>query len=331
MKTVLITGSTGFIGSHLVKTLINFKKYRIKIFIRKQSNLSRLGKLLHKVEIFRGDFASEEDIKKSLKGVDIFIHLASVLGRGRKEDYLNFNIKTSERFFYYAVKNKVKKIIFLSSFEVMGGSKDICFYSEKDKPNPLTSYGKSKYEVEKIAQKYIKRHNLNITILRVPAVYGPNDNFDRGFIRLIDLVASNKFIPFGKMNNYMALIYIENLIDVILNCLENKKSNKQVYFVADKEILKALDIYYLIIKLCKVKESLITLPKFVVKGLELLFETSAKIFNFLPFYPENIVHNFTVNYACSTAKIEKELNWTPSYTIYKGMKKTIQWYRKVKV
>ena len=121
MKTVLLTGATGFIGSHLLKDLLKIPKYRIRIFIREQSDLSRIEKSLSRVDVFKGDFSKDEDIEASLKDVDILIHLASILQRARKKDYQEFNVKASERFFYFANSLKVKKIIFLSSIEVMGG------------------------------------------------------------------------------------------------------------------------------------------------------------------------------------------------------------------
>ena len=330
MKILLITGATGFIGSHLVKNLLKSRQYKIRIFIRAQSNLSRLEKILNKIEVFKGDFNKDQDIENSLKNVNIFIHLASVLQRGRKEEYQKFNINVSERFFFYSSKFKIKKVIFLSSFEVMGGSKDPHYYSELDPPNPLSSYGKSKYEVEKIAQKYIQERGLNITIFRIPAVYGPEDNFDRGFIRIIDMIAGNKFICFGKQNNYMSLIYIDNLIDIILKCIKSKKSNKQLYFVADKEILTVKEICNLIVKLTNAKQNPIRIPVFLVKIFADVMEFSGKIFNFLPFFPENFVHNVTANYACSMLKVEKELKWAPSYSLYEGMKETVKWYKKTK-
>ncbi len=329
MKTLLITGATGFIGSHLVKALIKLKKYKIKIFIRPESDLSRLEQILNKIEVFKGDFSKDEDIKKSLNNVSILIHLASVLQRGRKEDYRNFNINASERFFFYSLRQKIDKIIFLSSFEVMGGSKAPSLFRETDEPNPLSFYARSKYKVEKIAKEYIKK-GLNITILRVPSVYGPEDNFDRGFIRIIDMIYRHKFIPFWDMENYIALIYINNLIDIIITCIKNKRSNKELYFVADKEILKAKDIYNLIIELCNTGKSFIRIPKVFVIILVGIIELFAKIFNFLPFFPENFVHNICSNYTCSMAKVEKELKWAPPFSLHKGMKETIEWYKKNK-
>lgn len=331
MKRVLITGATGFIGHHLVDTLLKLKKYKIRIFLRKQSNLTRLKKISkNKIEFFTGDFYKEEDIKNSLQNVDIFIHLASVLGRGRKEDYSKFNIKVSERFFYYASVKKKVKIIFISSFEVFGGSVKPYFYKETDKPAPLTSYGKSKHAVEMIAQEYIKKYRANITILRAPAVYGPEDNFDRGFIKMIDLIARNKFPPFLKMQNYMAVIYVENLVDIIIKCIHDRHSNNNLFLVADKEMLRTKDIFNLILILSRAKKPLIKMPVFAAKFVEFFFESLGKIFHFQPFYPENIVHNLTSNYACSLNKIENELGWIPPFSLYEGMKNTIQWYQKTR-
>ncbi len=329
MKNILITGGTGFVGSHLVKTLLKKKKYNIRLFIRAESNLKRI-KNLKNISLFKGNFYDPSDIAKSLEGIDTFFHLAAILGRGRKEDYQRFNIEVSKRFFNFALKKKVKKVVYLSSLAVMGGTEKPHIYTEEDTPTPKTLYAKSKYEVERYALHLANTYGLNITIIRAPAVYGPEDNFDRGFIRIIDLIAKKKFVPIGTLNNLMSLVYIDNLIDALITVAKSKKSNGKIYFVSDKEILTTGESYDIICNLLGVEKSRFTLPVWFISKVEAVIEFFAKIFGFLPWYPENYVNDITSNYACSIKKIQQELNWRPRITTYEGLRRTIEWYKNKK-
>ncbi len=331
MQKVLITGGTGFIGSNLISFLLKKRNYKIRLFLRKESNTFRIKDFLNKIEIKVGNFYNKKDLAEAIKGVDIVFHLASVLGMGKKEDYEKFNIGVSKNIFELSIKYKIKKVIYLSSLAVMGGSDKPHIYSEDDIPEPKTLYGWSKYEVEKIAMNLYKKKGFNITILRPPSVYGENDNFDRGFIRIIDLIARNKFIPIGKMNNLMSLIYIKNLVDAMFIVLKNsEKSRGKIYFVSDKEILTAYESYKLILKYTAGKEPFFHLPQNLMLFIDNLIEKSFRFLHIPPFYPQNFVHDLTTNYACSIKKIRSELNWTPPYSLEEGLKNTIVWYKSVR-
>ncbi|MBN1899416.1 MAG: NAD-dependent epimerase/dehydratase family protein [Spirochaetes bacterium] len=328
MKKILITGGTGFIGSYLVRELTEKKSVHVRLFLRDTSNLKRLKDIKSKnIEYFKGDFHNFDDINKSLKGIDTFIHLAAILGRGKKDDYQAFNVEVSKKFLNFAIKNKVKKIIYLSTIAVMGGTEQAYIYKEDDDPRPRTLYGKSKWEVEQYITHLVEAFGMNATIIRAPAVYGPEDNFDRGFIRIIDLVARNKYLPVGNLKNLMSLIYIDNLVDAILTVSENQRANGRIYFVADREILTTGETYKIICKNLGVPGSRFCMPKHLILPVERSIELAAKIFKFIPWYPENYISDITSNYACSIKKINAELKWSPKISTQDGLEKTIQWYK----
>ncbi len=328
MKNILITGGTGFIGSHLIKELVRRKRYKIRAFVRSESNLSRINDIKG-IEFFKGDFYNPYDIERSLDGIDTVFHLASILGRGNPGDYERFNIDVSKKLLNFSLKKKIKKFVYVSSLEVYGGSSKPHIYVESDRPNPLSLYGKSKYEVEQYIHYLIDTFGLPATIIRAPAVYGPEDNFDRGFIKVIDLMAKNKFIAIGKLENMMSLIYIDNLIDVLITVAETKKTDGRLYLAADKEIYKTGEIYDIICKFLNIKRTRVHFPVWLISLISHSIELAGKLFNFLPWFPENYVHNFTSHYSCSINKIEREIGWKPKISTYEGLRRTIEWYKKI--
>ena len=330
MERILITGGTGFIGSHLLKRLLSEKKYKVRIFLRKESNLERI-KGIEGVEVFRGDFYNDNDLKKIVEGVDILFHLAAILARGKEEEYKKFNVEVSKKLFNYALSSGVKKIIFLSSLSVMGGSKNPHIFTENDKPSPQNLYSKSKLEVEEYISNISKKYkNKSFIIVRASAVYGPFDNFDRGFIRIIDMIKKGKFPIIGDLKNFMSLLYIDNLIDALILLMKKKILGLRIYFIADNEILTTGEVYDFICSDLGVKKKKFRIPVWLAKFLESVIEFFAKIFKFIPSFPEKYVEDFTSNYVCSIKKIRSELGWKPRFSTYEGLKRTIEWYKSLK-
>ena len=144
---------------------------------------------------------------------------------------------------------------------------------------------------------------------------------------MIDMIATGKYIPFGNMKNYMSLLYIDNLIDIIIKCIKNNKSNKKLYFIADDELLRADESYNIIAGLLGVKPHTIYLPKVLVWFFAGIIEIFYLLINKLPKFPERFVNNAASNYACSLNKIKKELKWKQPFSFYEGMKITVRWYK----
>ncbi len=327
MKRVLIFGGTGFIGYHLINGLLKEKK-EITLFLRKESNIKRIKPFLGKVKIIQGNLHNPDEIEEAIKKADVVYHLAAIINRRATwELYKKVNIELSKSIFEKASKHK-KRVIYISSLSVMGGTKEPHIYTEEDKPHPVAKYGRSKWEAEKIANHYIKTRKGRITILRPPAVYGEEDNFDRGFIKIIHLTYNRKFPVIGNLENYMSLVYVKNLVDIMLTVPYKRKTIGETYFVADKEILKSIEILNYIVKLLNAPPP-IKIPFWIAKGATQAIEIFSKITGYPVPFPENFVNDVTSNYACSINKITNDTGWKPKFSIYNGLKRTVNWYLKL--
>src|ERR1041385_4347690 len=169
---VLITGATGFIGSHLAEEL-HKKGYKLRCLVRKTSNLVWLEHL--PVEYVYGDLFDEEILKKSGKGVDYIYHVAGLTKAKTREEYFRGNHLATKNLFHAAreAKSNLKRFVLVSSLAAVGPSLNGSPVDERTAYHPITAYGESKMEAEKECLN--AAHSVPMTIARPPAVYGPRD------------------------------------------------------------------------------------------------------------------------------------------------------------
>lgn len=215
---ILVIGATGFLGGRLAPEIA--KKQDIICLVRKTSNTRLLRK--SKIKTILGDMLDKKSVNAALKGIDIVIHLASA----HRKDNDEINVTGSRNIINCCKKNRVKRIIFISSMAV--------------ERKELDSYGKAKIKIEKM----VKKSGLKYTIFRPSMIYS-RDN-----LSLIGRVL--KILPFfipivGSGEYKLSPTYIEDLNKIICRAIENKKSVNKTYDVAGPEKLS----FNRIILLCK--------------------------------------------------------------------------------
>jgi len=175
-KKILITGGAGYIGSHVVNNLLkdDFEIIVLDRFLFDKNSLHQhnQNKQLH---IVKEDIRNYNNIEKYFEKVDTVIHLAALVGEAAckvsEEDTISINLKATEKLVKLAVKNKVKKFIFMSTASSYGVQNVDEVANEQTKLNPVSLYAKTKIECENLLlDKY--SDDINITIFRPSTVYG---------------------------------------------------------------------------------------------------------------------------------------------------------------
>ncbi len=169
---VLITGATGFIGSHLAEEL-HRKGYKLRCLVRKTSNLRWLKHL--PIEYIYGDLFDAEMLRRSVEGVDYVYHVAGVTKAKNREEYFRGNHLGTRNLLdaVREVKPDLKRFILVSSLAAVGPSLNGQPVDETTHYHPITSYGESKMEAEKECLQLTD--SIPVTVVRPPAVYGPRD------------------------------------------------------------------------------------------------------------------------------------------------------------
>ena len=330
MKTILVTGANGFIGSQVCQKLIE-KKYNILGLVRKTSSLHFLKNV--PIPLIFADISNFKNLMgavKSIKKIDWIIHIAGLASDwGNYQTFYKANVLGTMNILNLAKKKKVEKVIILSSLSVMGFNQIQA--TEKTKPTPLNvNYVLSKKEMEAKALNFAKKNNLPITIFRPGDVYGENDRTTT--IQLFSALEKKQmgFINSGKAK--LSPLYIDNLFQAIFLALKNKKSNFQAYNVTDNISITWKEYISLICSFLKIPEPKLNLPYQVAYILAFLLESFYKLLKIKtsPALTRYRIKHAGLNYDFNIKKLITDLNYKPNRNIKQNIKKTAQWYLKNK-
>ncbi|WP_151900686.1 NAD-dependent epimerase/dehydratase family protein [Sulfurimonas hydrogeniphila] len=235
MKTILLTGVRGFIGSYF--QLKYSQHYNIRTFSFLQENFDALH----------------------VKGVDVVVHLSALvhqMGGASKEAYEKINVTQTLDLAKKAKASGVKHFVFMSSVKVYGEESDVC-YTESTPCYPQDEYGKSKLKAEQELQK-IEDDNFIVSIIRTPIVYGYG--VKANIKNLINLVRKVPVLPFGGIENRRSMIYIGNLCFFMDAVIERQKDG--IFLVSDDKPFSTIKLIELIAENLGKKVYLVRVPFF---------------------------------------------------------------------
>lgn len=227
---ILITGGAGFIGKHLVKSLL--KNNTVAIYDNlKSSSKNSITPLIESDAYFvKGDILDYELLKKSSIGYDSVIHLAAksdvVESTLHPEITEKTNVEGTENVLKCCVENNIKKIMFASSAAVYGNSEEIPF-SEKSFTNPISPYGKSKLSAENIIKKTCEENDLKYVIFRLFNVYGEgqNENYSGVITKFLRNITNDEpLIVYGDGKQTRDFISIHDVVNAFEYALKSKKN-----------------------------------------------------------------------------------------------------------
>ena len=242
MKNILITGGTGFIGSHLAEFFVK-KKFNVTVYDKYNSNNSigwiKDSVFRKKIEVVLGDVCDFGHLEKYVKNNRFIIHLAALISIPYSyvapRSYIDTNIIGTFNVLEASKKHKVEKIITTSTSEVYGSG--IIFpMTEKHPINTQSPYSASKLAADNLAQSYAKSFELPVTIIRPFNVYGPRQS-DRAIIPTIigQMISGSSEIKLGNLKSKRDYTYIEDLCQAYYKILIMKKTHKGEIFNTGSE------------------------------------------------------------------------------------------------
>jgi nucleoside-diphosphate-sugar epimerase len=271
MSKVLLTGATGFVGSHIAEVLVE-AEHNIICTVRQKSNLQWIKDL--PIEYKYGSFNDKDFLKEIVRNVDIVIHCAGIVRAMTKEEYFKENVENTRNLCKAVLENNpnLKKFVFISSQAAMGPSLARSVRKITDIPKPVSDYGLSKIEAEK-ELKAILFGKVPYTIFRPASVYGPRDKDIFIFFNLVH----KHLRPITTKKRFLQLVYVKDVASAVSLCLENKKTNNNIYYLANSSPYTWADIGKIISYSVGVKSFPLLTPDFVFKAAGLIMGTLSKI------------------------------------------------------
>ena len=304
MARVLVTGANGFIGTHLVKLLVE-RGYDVIAAVRSHDSRVSFGRASKTVAIGDIEQARWDSL---LAGVDLVVHLAARVHRGHPSgenearEYHRVNVLATQRLADAAARAGVKRLVFLSSV-----------YAAVARGHTL--YGRSKREAEACLADLAGSRRLRVTVLRPPLVYGPR--VKANFLLLLKAVDKGLLLPLGSVKNRRSLVFVGNLTDAIERCLreEGKREAFERFFVADNEAISTPD---LIRRLARHLERPARLVPFPARLIRLAAAAVRR---------REAAEGLTESLVVDTSAIRDALNWSPPFSLEQGLAETARWYR----
>lgn len=225
--TALVTGATGFIGSHLVEALVA-QNWKVTCLVRPTSRTGFLEKF--PVHIIRGSAEDTDFLAEAVRGQDYIFHLAGRIRSARREVYDRANVLFTRNLVQTCLQNNrdLKRFVYVSSIAAAGPSEPGEIQDESRTPSPTSEYGRTKLKGEQALTETWNR--MNATIIRPPNVYGPRQSETEFLIKLI----KKRIVPILKHDQKTtSLIYVKDLITGIIQASQSSISNRQIYYLTD--------------------------------------------------------------------------------------------------
>jgi len=242
-RRIIVTGATGFVGRALIQCLAADVQYLpIAVTRSKQVELSQDVR-----SVTVGGIASDTDWTRALTGVDVVIHAAARVHVMNEQSFdplaafRKVNVEGTLNLARQAAAAGVKRFIFVSSIKVNGeGTAPGKSYKADDAPEPMDSYGISKLEAEQGLRVIAAETGMAVVIIRPVLVYGPG--VKANFLSMMRWLNKGVPLPFGAIYNKRSLVALDNLVDLIVTCIEHPAAANQTFLVSDGEDLSTSEL-----------------------------------------------------------------------------------------
>lgn len=322
MKTVAVTGGTGFIGSHTVEALLQ-EGYRVRCLVRSGRNGTGWLKDLP-VEIRHVDLLDGSAVRSALDQCEIVVHIAGVTRAKRRRDFFEGNVEPTRNLLLASKElGSVKQFCYMSSLTAVGPAVEGKPVTEDSPCRPLTAYGASKLEAETVCHGFADL--FPVVILRPPAVYGPRDRDILHMFRWIKLGIMPVMGPSTKM---LSMVYVTELARAVTTILKADPPPSGTYFVGDVKPYRYSDLVGMTAGLFGRTTFNLPVPRPILYAIAGATQAVSWLL------PQPSVVNIdkvrdlvTPYWTCETGKIERDLGFRTEIGAREGLQKTLDWYK----
>ncbi len=313
-KQVLVTGANGFVGSALCA-----KACTTPLFIKGAVRSAQA--LTTDVEsVVIGAIEGNTDWRNALQGVNVVVHLAARVHvmhdhtANPLAEFRKVNVDGTLNLARQAAQAGVQRFVFISSIKVNGESTLLGqpFHAD-DAPMPIDAYGISKREAEDALRQLTNDTGMEVVIIRPPLVYGAG--VKANFYSMMHWLNKGVPLPLGAIHNQRSLVALDNLVDLIITCIDHPAAANQTFLVSDGEDLSTSELLRRMASALGKSARLLPVPAWLLQiGASVLGKRA-------------VAQRLCGSLQLDITKTRQRLNWTPPVSVTEALRKTADFYK----
>jgi nucleoside-diphosphate-sugar epimerase len=297
-RTILVTGASGFVGGALCRQLGTLGTFNVRAPSRRDAEL-----------------AATTDWAPVLAGVDTVVHAAARVhvmqenGNDSQAEFRRVNVDGTLVLARQAAAAGVRRFIFISSIKVNGElSQPGQPLRADDTPAPQDAYGVSKHEAEQGLQLLAAATGMEVVVIRPVLVYGPG--VKANFLSMLRWVQRGVPLPLGALPNRRSLVFVGNLVDLVVTCLDHPQAANQVFLASDGQDVTLSQLLRAIGQALGRPARLLPMPP-------VLLHMAARVLG-----RSDLAQRLLGSLQVDIGKNHQLLGWTPPFTLEQGLNLT---------
>ncbi len=310
---ILVTGGTGFIGSHVLDRLAASGE-PVRALVRRKTSLP------DGVEAIHADLETGAGVTEAVRGASAIIHIAGATKAVRPDDYYRGNVRTTESLARAAAGRGIRFVL-VSSIAACGPCAAEKPLDEQCIPAPVSHYGKSKLEAERAVLALLP----DAVIVRPPVVYGPRDTGVYGILKSISRGVAPQ-IAGGE--RWLSMVYVDDLVDGLLAAAQTPQAAGRTYFVSHPEAVTWSSLSGAAARIMGRKLRIVRIPVPAAYALAWFAENCALLTRKPGFLSrEKILEATRSRWVCDPARASAELGVESRTSLVAGLSRTLAWYK----
>ncbi len=319
---VLVTGGTGFIGSHLVEALLA-QRHEVHCLVRDPRRLGWIANL-PLVTIVQGSLDDPVALREGARGSEHVYHVAGLTRACTAEEFVRVNSEGTQQLVEACLEapQGPRRLVHLSSLAAVGPTPASTACAEGVSPRPVSRYGWSKLKGE--AAVLAARDRLHVTVVRPPVVYGPRD---RGVLEFARWVARGLLpMPSGPPRT-LSLCYVQDLVTALLAAGEAKVPSGEIFHVAGPGAFTWEEVGDALGEALGVQPRRLRIPVPMLLALATVTDAWGCVTGRPGYFSRGKVREAAGNWLCDTWKARRLLGVVPRVGLTEGVAVTVKWYR----
>jgi nucleoside-diphosphate-sugar epimerase len=308
---ILLTGATGFLGSRLAEKLQSRSEFNLTAAVRRPVEIR--GARIVEVRALDAD----TDWSTALTNQRVVIHAAARAHIIKDEavdplaKYRRINVEGTLKLAQQAATSGVKRFIFISSIKVNGEQSSLGKpFTAHCSPAPEDAYGISKWEAEMGLKQLAAETGLEVVIIRPPLVYGPG--VKGNFASMLKLVERGLPLPLGAIHNQRSLVALDNLVDLIITCIEHPAAANEVFLAGDGHDISTTELLQSVAKAMGKPSRLIYIPE------------SLLMLGAVALGKRAVAQRLLGSLQTDISKAQTLLGWEPPISMKEGLRRCIE-------